>query len=185
MMDEHVNEVHNINGLSSMKPAQKIQVDAKMEFTLPDLQDIEILGPDKREAKITSCYSRCVSRAIVSRTNNKQTANLIDSESQKFMKELSKSAPVNFYNRYKMYLKAELGVDVDNDFTGKWSIIEKCLYKALSKEQNTTRLVNFYNTGHEAFHSKPFELLINDLDTFVDTTLAHLQLRLQIQREEY
>ena len=71
-----------------------------------------------------------------------------------------------------MDLKAELGIDVDNDYTCKWSIIEKCLYKALSKEQNTTRLVNFYNTGYEAFHSKPFELLINDVDTFVDTTLG-------------
>ena len=87
-------------------------------------------------------------------------------------KELGKSAPVNFYNRFKVHLKTELNIDVDSDFTCKWKIIEKCLYKALSKEQNTTWLANFYNTGYEAFHSKPFELLINDVDTFVDTTLG-------------
>ena len=52
MIDEHVKAVHDINGISAMTPAQRIQVDAKMEFSLPELQDIEIMGPDKRVSKI-------------------------------------------------------------------------------------------------------------------------------------
>ena len=42
----------------------------------------------------------------------------------------------------------------------------------MSKEQNTLRLANFYNTDYQNFHSKPFELLINEVDIFVNTTLG-------------
>ena len=34
MIDEHIKEVHNVSGLNSMKPAQKIQVDAKWMLTM-------------------------------------------------------------------------------------------------------------------------------------------------------
>ena len=85
---------------------------------------------------------------------------------------MGKSAPVNFFSRFKMHLKNEINTDVDADLTCKWHIIEKCLYKAMSKEQNTLRLANFYDKDYETFHSKPFELLINEVDIFVDTTLG-------------
>ena len=42
----------------------------------------------------------------------------------------------------------------------------------MSKEQNTLRLANFYDKNYQNFHSKPFELLINEVDIFVDTTLG-------------
>ena len=105
------------------------------------------MGPDKRATKITAVYTRGVARAIVTKTNNKDTADLIETESQRFMKELGKSAPVNFYNRFKMHLKTELNIDVDSDYTCKWNIIEKCLYKALSKEQIPPGWLTFMTRG--------------------------------------
>ena len=113
-----------------------------------------------------------MARNVVTKTNNKSTADLIECRSQDFMREMGKSAPVNFFSRFKMHLKNEINTDVDADFTCKWHIIEKCLYKAMSKEQNTLRLANFYDKDYETFHSKPFDLLINEVDIFVDTTLG-------------
>ena len=88
------------------------------------------------------------------------------------MIELGKRAPVNFFNRFKMHLSQELNIDIEADFSCKWSIIEQSLYKAMSKEQNTLRLANFYDNDYEQFHSMPLELLINSVETSVDNTLG-------------
>ena len=53
------------------------------------------------------------------------------------------------------------GVDLEADFTCKWTVIEKALFKAVSKEQNTLRLANFYEKDYSQFHSMPMEILIN------------------------
>ena len=80
LIDEHVREVHGVPGIPSMTPVQRIEVDAKQEFNLPDLLDIEIAGPYKRNTKINSVYTRCVSRNVVNKTNNKSTADLVESK---------------------------------------------------------------------------------------------------------
>ena len=85
MIDEHVKEVHKVNGISAMTPVQRIEVDTKLEFTLPELQDIELMGPDKRATKISAVYTCCVARKIVTKTNNKNTADVIESTSQSLM----------------------------------------------------------------------------------------------------
>jgi hypothetical protein len=155
-----------------MTPVQRIEVDTKLEFKLPELLDIEIYGPDKISTRSHSHYTRSVARNVVTKTNNKSTADLIECRSQDFMREMGKSAPVNFFSRFNMHLYEEINTDVEADFTCKWYIIEQSLYKAMSKEQNTLRLANFYDKDYEQFHSKPLELLINEVDIFVDTTLG-------------
>ena len=172
LIDEHIREVHDVPGIPAMKPIQRIEVDAKQEFSLPDLLDIEIAGPDKQNTKVNSVYSRCVSRNVVNKTYNKSAADLVESRSQDFMLELKKRTNDNFFNRFKMHLAQELDIDVESDFTCKWSKIEKCLFKAMSAEQNTVRLAKFYDTDHTQFHSMPMELIINSVEQYVDTALG-------------
>ena len=71
-----------------------------------------------------------------------------------------------------MYLSQEVDADLDADFTCKWSIVENSLYKAMSSEQNTLRLANFYDGDYKQYHSLPMELLINKVDISVDSTLG-------------
>merc|ERR1712030_219060 len=54
----------------------------------------------------------------------------------------------------------------------KWIDIETALYKAMSKEQNIVRLSNFYDKDYDQFHSLPLELIINQVDTHVDSVLG-------------
>ena len=58
IIDEHVRQVHNISGIEAMTPVQRIEVDTKVNFEIPDLLDLEVSGPDKRETKI-SLHSLC------------------------------------------------------------------------------------------------------------------------------
>ena len=88
------------------------------------------------------------------------------------MIKLGKRCTINFFNRFKMHLSQELNTDIKADFSCKWSVIEQSLFKAMSKEQNTLRLANFYNTDYTQFHSMPLELIINSVDKSVDTTLG-------------
>ena len=173
MINDHVYDVHNVSGIRAMKPVQKIKVDAQLPFTMPNLMEIELSGPDKRSSQVHSIYTRCVARSVVSKTNNKGTADLIECRSQEFMTELSKGVPTNFFSRFKMHLNEALeGLDIDTDFTCKWSMIEQSLYKAISKEQNTIRLANFYEKDYSQFHSMPMEIVINQVDTYVDNVLG-------------
>ena len=102
-----------------MKPIQRIEVDTKQDFTLPDLLDLEIAGPDKRNTKVNSVYTRCVPRSVVNKTYNKSSADLVESRSQDFMLELSKRTNTNFFKRFKMHLAQDLDLDVESDFTCK------------------------------------------------------------------
>ena len=121
-----------------MTPVQKIKVDATQPFELTENLGLELAGPDKRCSLVHSIYSRCVARVVVSKTNNKSTADLIECRSQEIMKELKKTTPVNFFSRFKRHLKEALGgIDLDADFTCKWNLIEQSLFKAVSVEQNT------------------------------------------------
>ena len=86
MINDHVYDVHNVNGISAMTPVQKIKVDTAQPFTLPSLLEIELSGPDKRSSQVHSIYSRCVARAVVSKTNNKSIADLIECRSQELMR---------------------------------------------------------------------------------------------------
>ena len=71
-----------------------------------------------------------------------------------------------------MYLSQGVDADLEADFMCKWSIVENALYKAMSSEQNTQRLANFYDNDYKQYHSLPMELLINKVDIDVDSTLG-------------
>ena len=173
-IDDHIRNVHGVEyGVNSMKPVQRIEVDTKIVFILPSILEIELVGSKKRKALINSIYTCSVARNVINKTPNKNTADLNMSRSKDFMTELSKSAPTNFFSRFKMHLYEALeGIDIDADFTCKWSVIEKALYLAMSKEQNTLRLSNFYDKDYDQFHSLPLELIINQVDTHVDSVLG-------------
>ena len=53
IIDEHVRQVHNISGIEAMTPLQRIEVDTKVNFEIPDLLDLKVSGPDKRATKLT------------------------------------------------------------------------------------------------------------------------------------
>ena len=127
IIDEHVRQVHNISGIEAMTPVQRIEVDTKVNFEIPDLLDLEVSGPDKRATKIDSLYIRCVARHVVTKTNNKCTSDLIACRSQEFLTELGKKCTTSFFNRFKMYLSQGVDADLNADFTCKWSIIKKSL----------------------------------------------------------
>jgi hypothetical protein len=154
-IDEHFREVHNIPGVPAMMPLQQIEVDAKQDFTLPDLTELEISGPDKQNASINSVYVRSVARNIITKSYNKCNADLVASKSQDFMLELSKRTNNNFLKRFQMHLSQKLGVDITNDFSCKWASIEKCLFKAMSAEQSSVRYAKFLETNYTSFHSMP------------------------------
>ena len=72
-----------------------------------------------------------------------------------------------------MYLNELLkDEDIEEDFTCKWSDIETALYKAITKEQNIVRLSNFFDKDYDQFHSQPLELIINQVETHVNSALG-------------
>ena len=171
-IDEHYRDVHNIPGVPAMRPLQEIEVNAKLDFVIADLTDLEISGPDKQNAKIESIYTRCVARGVITKSYNKSCADLMASKSQDFMIELSKRTNTNFFKRFQMHLSTALGLDVSTDFTCKWSVIEKSLIKAMSAEQSTVRYAKFLETGYTTFHTMPMELIIDTIDKHIDNALG-------------
>merc|ERR1712030_259846 len=179
LMDEedqityHLNDVHGIAGITALKPVQLIKIDASQEFKLPDLMDIELSGPDQRGLQVNSIFTRSVKSGVITKTNNKKTADLMEDQSQVFMTELGKSTPIKFFSRFEMFLRMALeGEDVRGDFTCKWWKIENSLFKAISKEQNTIRYAQFLEKDYTQFHSLPMEILINSVDAHVDGVLG-------------
>ena len=78
-IDEHYQDVHGIEGGAiKLSPLQEIEVDTKIAFTLPTLQEIEQIGPDKRVQVFSSIYRRSHSRGIISNTSNKSESSLRD-----------------------------------------------------------------------------------------------------------
>ena len=47
MIDDHVRDVHVVNGVQSLTPVQRIEVDTKIAFTLPSMLEIEVSGPEE------------------------------------------------------------------------------------------------------------------------------------------
>merc|ERR1712173_479763 len=172
LIDEHYREVHAIPGVQAMKPLQLIEVDAKQEFNLPDLTDLEILGPEKQEDKINSIYVRGVARGMLTKSYNKDSADLVASKSQDFLLEMHKRTILNFYRRFVMNLSKEVGRDISTDFTCKWAKIEKALKTAMSAEQSTVRYSKFLETNHTAFHSLPMDLIIDEVEKYINTALG-------------
>ena len=65
------------------------------------------------------------------------------------------------YPRFEMKLKSELGgISIEGSFTAKWEQVEKALYNAIGKEQNISRLTNFFAEDPSNFNSKSMELVI-------------------------
>ena len=62
--------------------------------------------------------------------------------------------------------------DIDGDFTCKWSEIEDALFKAIGAEQNVTRLSNFLDMNYTNFKDQPLELLFDQVDREVDSSLG-------------
>ena len=168
----HLKDVHGIT-FNSLKPVQVIKVDTTHEFKLPGIMDIELSGPDQKALQINSIYTRSVKSGVVTKTNNKRTADLMEDQSQVFMVELGKSTPTKFFSRFEMFLCMALeGEDIRGDFTCKWWVIENLLFKAISKEQNTIRYAQFLEKDYTQFHSLPMEILINSVDAHVDGALG-------------
>ena len=117
-------------------------------------------------------YVRSVARGMLTKTYNKSCADLVASKSQDFMLELSKRTNKNFFKRFEMHLSQLLGIDITTDFTCKWDKIEKCLFKAMSAEQSTVRYAKFLETDYTTFHSLPMELIIDNVEKYIDTTLG-------------
>ena len=103
----HLNDVHGIK-YNSLKPVQEINVDKSLEFKLPGIMDIELAGPDSRGLQINSIFTRSVKSGVVTKTNNKKTADLMEDQSQVFMTELGKSVPLKFFSRFEMFLRMAL-----------------------------------------------------------------------------
>ena len=169
-IDEHIKDVHGIEeGATSLKPLQQIEVDTKLTFSLPSALDIELVGPDKRAQVVHSMYTRCVSRGIINKTSNKNTADLSESRSREFMIELEKNSTKTYFACFKMYLSVELeDIDINEDFTCKWGQLEQAFYNAIGKEQNIIRLSNFFDKDYKQFHSQPLELIIDQVDYHVN-----------------
>ena len=71
-----------------------------------------------------------------------------------------------------MYLTRSVDRELGSDFTCKWSVIEDCLYRAMSDEQNVQRLALFYDEDYKQYHSLPMELLINKVEVNVISKLG-------------
>ena len=79
----------------------------------------------------------------------------LDKRVQEFMIELEKSSAKKYFAHFKMYLSDDLeDADINEDFKCKWRQLETALYKAIGKEQNITRLSNFFDK----------ELIIDQMD---------------------
>ena len=87
------------------------------------------------------------------------------------MGELKKSSSNTYFERFKMYLKQLIGSteDVDGSFSCKWSDILSALTSAINKEQNIVQLGNFLEKDYESFHSLPLEIIIGNVDKWVDS----------------
>ena len=86
------------------------------------------------------------------------------------MNEMKKSCNATYFERFKMHLTKELGdIDVEEYFSGKWLKIEKAMYSAINKDQNTVRLSNFFSKNFESFHGNPMEILIASVNNWVDS----------------
>ena len=171
-IDEHVEDIHGFtDGVDELKEDQRIQVDSKIAFTLPSLLDIELMGPEKRKNKFHEVYVICVARDILKKNSNEANSDLNRSRSVEFMSELKKSTSNTYYERFKMHLKNLIGFseDIDGSFSCKYEHILSALTSAINKEQDTVRLENFLNTTFETFHSLPLELLIGNVDKYVDS----------------
>lgn len=63
-------------------------------------------------------------------------------------------------------------VDINEDFKCKWKELEAALYKAIGKEQNITRLSNFFDKNYSEFHSQHLELIIDQVEHHVNSVLG-------------
>ena len=98
----------------------------------------------------------------------------------------SKSTNSIFFARFKMHLNDELkNEDIDEDFICKWSHFENALNNAINKEQNVVRLANFFAKDYESFNSQPLELLMDQVEKYVDSVLGKSPAVLKIQRVEH
>ena len=105
-VNEHYRNVHGLGGgAATLIPFQEIEVDTKIPFTVPDLQTIEQVGPDKRAQIFSSFFNRCVARGVVSKTTNRNEFCLTESRSREFMTELARSSSPTYFGRFKMHLK--------------------------------------------------------------------------------
>ena len=171
-IDDHVETVHGFtDGVEALKENQIIQVDSKITLTLPSLLDIELLGPDKRKSAFKNIFITCVARDVFKQSTNEANSDLNRSRSIELMAELKKSCNNTYFERFKMYLKQLIGAteDVDSNFSCKWSDFLSALTSAINTDQNVVRLGNFLSKNYESFHSLPLEILIGNVDKWVDS----------------
>ena len=130
------------------------------------------MGPDEQNNILHGWYTRSVGRAVLTKNSNKANADLNEDRSTEFLKEVEASTSKTFFPKFKMKLRAILGVDLEYAFTAKWSQIEKAFYNALGTEQAVKRLSTFFEQGPSSFTNKPVEQIISDIDLYVDKTFG-------------
>ena len=108
----------------------------KIAFSLPSLQEIKLVGPDKQVHLHMMCLQR----------DHKQNIQQKCIRSKDFMTELERASTKKYFACFKMHLSEALeDVDINEDFKCKWKELEAALNKTIGKEQNITRLSNFFD----------------------------------------
>ena len=175
-VDEHTGNVHGIPSPNVLKKKSTVMVDAKIPFVLNPAHDIKQVGSDRRDQIFHDIFTRCMSRDVFSKTTSKNAANLNEDRSVEFLTELKKATTLSYYPRFMMKLKIKLGgINLDGAFTAKWEQVERALYAAIGKEQNISRLSNFFAKEPSNFNTKSMELIIAEVDSHVDRTLGRSQ----------
>ena len=162
---EHYSNVHGIDGgASALIPHQEIEVNTTLPFKVPDLTKIKEVGPYKKSQIITSFFTQCVARGVISKTGNRNESCLNESRSRESMEEVARSSSPTFFGRFRMYLKDETKKDVDEGFRCKWKNIESSLYNAVGRKQNIARIYGFIDKKASDFQPAPLELLIDQVE---------------------
>ena len=167
--NDHVEEVHGVKGgPTRLKPFQEVAVNENLQFEIKKLGEIENYGDDKKLEMLRGLYINCQSRAVISKTNDKSEAFLIEARSQEFMRELTKACPEIFFGRVEKYIREKVDKDVTEAFTCKWTVIEEAILSAVGREHNITKIDKFIDKDGTDFHGYPLDILFSHIDAYVN-----------------
>ena len=128
--DEYNERCCSIHGIipAHLKRQHSIKVDSKIVFKLDPALNIEHVGPDEQNNILNGWYNRSLGRGVFTSNSNKANADLNEDRSTEFLKEVEASTSKTFFPKFKIKLRAIVGVDLEYAFTAKWSQIEKAFY---------------------------------------------------------
>ena len=70
---QHVHEHGLPNGITSLRPLQTIALDKDTNFTCPDLQNIEDVGPNEKKLAVEAVYNMRVAKGIFETSDNSKS----------------------------------------------------------------------------------------------------------------